>query len=247
MPEAMPAENEAVLRCRSLCLGYEGREVLHGLTFSLRPGECLCVVGENGSGKSTLLRALLGLKKPSHGEVAYGGGGGRNPALGRKSIGYLPQQSAAQSDFPARAAEVVRSGFLNAMGVPWYSREQKRRAGDVMALLGIADLAPRCFRELSGGQQRRVLLARALCAAKDVLLLDEPASGLDPIAAQELTRLITALHREQGMTIILVTHDIREALREADLILHLTAQPGEYFLGTPEEYREDGVSKRFLG
>ncbi len=237
----MPETAVPVLRCSSLCLGYENREVLHGLSFSLRAGECLCVVGENGSGKSTLLRALLGLIKPAHGEVLYSGG------QGRKSIGYLPQQSAAQKDFPAKASEVVRSGFLNAMGArPWYSDAQKRRAAEAMAQLGIADLAPRCFRELSGGQQRRVLLARALCSAKDILLLDEPAAGLDPIAAQELSRLISALHREQGMAVILVTHEIQEAMREADYILHLTAQPGTYFLGTPMEYRRNPLSIPFL-
>ncbi|MDR3313028.1 MAG: ATP-binding cassette domain-containing protein [Oscillospiraceae bacterium] len=234
-------ENAAVLTCRSLCLGYENREVLHGLSFRLRGGECLCVVGENGSGKSTLLRALLGLKKPTHGDVIYGGG------LTRKSIGYLPQQSAAQKDFPAKAAEVVRSGFLNAMGArPWYSKAEKQRAAAVMAQLGVADLALRCFRELSGGQQRRVLLARALCAAGGLLLLDEPEAGLDPIAAQELSRLIGELHKEQGIAVIHVTHEIHEALREADLVLHLAAQPGEYFLGTPEEYRNSPLSERFL-
>jgi len=229
-----------VLACESLCLGYENREVLHGLSFTLREGECLTVLGENGTGKSTLLGALLGLKKPNHGRVLYGGG------LTRKQIGYLPQRSAVQKDFPATAGEVVRSGFLNSMGLRMgYSREQRERAGEVMAQMGIEQLERQCFRELSGGQQRRVLLARALCATQKLLLLDEPDAGLDPVAAGDLREAITRLHRERGIAVVLVSHDIESALREADFVLHLT-NSGERFFGTPGEYRQSPLGMEFL-
>ena len=225
-----------VLICESLCLGYENREVLHGLSFILREGECLTVLGENGTGKSTLLAALLGLKKPNHGRVLYGAG------LTRRQIGYLPQQSAVQKDFPATAGEVVRSGLLGSMGLrARYGKAQKERAREAMAQMGIEQLDRQCFRELSGGQQRRVLLARALAATQKLLLLDEPDAGLDPVAAGDLRQAVTQLHRERGIAVVLVSHDVDSALREADFVLHLT-QGGERFFGTPEEYRESPLA-----
>ena len=230
----------SVLSCESLCLGYENREVLHGLSFALREGEALSVLGENGTGKSTLLKALLGLKKPNHGRVLYGGG------LTRKQIGYLPQQSAVQKDFPATAGEVVRSGFLNSMGLhARYSGEQRERAREIMAQMGVAQLERQCFRELSGGQQRRVLLARALAATRKLLLLDEPDAGLDPVAAGELREAIAQLHRERNIAVVLVSHDIESALREADFVLHLT-QAEDRFFGSPEEYRVSPLGLDFL-
>ena len=227
-----------VLACESLCLGYENREVLHGLSFTLQPGECLTVLGENGAGKSTLLAALLGLKKPNHGRVVYGAG------LTRRQIGYLPQQSAVQKDFPATAGEVVRSGLLGSMGLrARYGKEQRARAREVMAQMGIERLDKQCFRELSGGQQRRVLLARALAATQALLLLDEPDAGLDPVAAEDLSQAIAQLHRQRGIAVVLVTHDVDSALREADFVLHLT-NSGERFFGAPEEYRQSPLAFR---
>ena len=229
-----------VLTCESLCLGYENREVLHGLSFALREGEALTVLGENGTGKSTLLLALLGLKKPNHGRVFYGGG------LTRRQIGYLPQQSAVQKDFPATAGEVVRSGLLNSMGLhARYSKSQKERAREVMAQMGVEALEKQCFRELSGGQQRRVLLARALAATQKLLLLDEPGAGLDPVAAGDLHEAIAQLHRGRGIAIVWVSHDVESALREADLVLHLT-QGEDRFFGTPQEYRASPLGMDFL-
>ena len=232
---------QPVLICESLCVGYEKREVLHELSFTLEEGECLCVLGENGAGKSTLLNALLGLKKPNHGAVTYGAG------LTQKQIGYLPQQSALQKDFPAKAGEIVRSGFLNAMGLrAWYTREQRRTALDIMAQLGVEALEKRPFHELSGGQQRRVLLARALCATQKLLLLDEPDSGLDPVAAQELALAIGQLHRERGIAIVLVSHDVGFALQEADKVLHLDGGRSAFF-GSPQEYRCSVCGTQFFG
>ena len=236
-----------VLSCDDLCLGYENREVIHGLSFELREGEVLSVLGENGTGKSTLLRALLGLKKPNHGQVRYGAG------LTQRQIGYLPQQAAAQKDFPALAGEIVRSGYLGAMGArAWYTRDQRLRARQIMEELGIGELEDRCYRELSGGQQRRVLLARALCATRKLLLLDEPTAGLDPVAAGELHAAIHRLHAAGGIAIVLVSHDIPGALREADWVLHLGGREQQEgsrgrFYGTPEEYRASQAGRAFLG
>ena len=158
-----------LLDCKDLSFGYEGRTVLSGLNFSVKEGDTLCVVGENGSGKSTLLKGLLSLLPPAGGKLI------KNSALG--DIGYLPQESPLQKDFPATVFEVVLSGRQNRRGfAPFYSKADKAAAMENLSLLDLAELKTSCFRELSGGQRRRVLLARSLCAAGKILLLDEPAS-----------------------------------------------------------------------
>jgi len=217
------------LTCRDLCLGYEGKTVLSGLSFAVDAGDYLCIVGENGSGKSTLMRTILGLKAPMSGKIETGGG------LRPSEIGYLPQQTVVQKDFPASVLEVVRSGCLNRQGLrPFYNKDEKRIVEDSMARLGVAPLARRCYRELSGGQQQRVLLARALCATRKILLLDEPTAGLDPQAATDLYTLIEKLNRE-GITMIMISHDIAAAVKYASHILHVGGQ-GALFHGTTAEY-----------
>ena len=217
----------AQLICRDLALGYEGGAILEHLNFEVQAGDYLCIVGENGSGKSTLMRTLLGLQSPLAGEIRTGDG------LARNEIGYLPQQTVVQRDFPASVWEIVLSGCQGRHGLrPFYNNEEKQRARDAMELLGVTPLARRCYRELSGGQQQRVLLARALCATQKLLLLDEPAAGLDPRVTQELYALIRRLHA-QGITILMVSHDLHAALADADHILHIGST---VFFGTKEEY-----------
>ncbi len=170
----------ALITCRNLCLGYDGREILHELSFEVNSGDYLCIVGENGSGKSTLMRTVLGLQRPLSGQILTGDG------LRRTEIGYLPQQTPVQRDFPASVWEVVLSGFEGGCGLrPFYTRAEKQRAAENIRAMGIEALSGRCYRELSGGQQQRVLLARALCATSKLLCLDEPVSGLDPEVTAE--------------------------------------------------------------
>ena len=153
-------EKKILLDCRDVSLGYEGTAIWEGLTFQVRSGDYLCIVGENGSGKSTLLKSLLGLLRPMKGEIVL------DKSLRAGAIGYLPQQTKAQKDFPATVTEVVRSGFLSGKrGRFFYTPQEKSTALMHMGKLGILELKDRCYRELSGGQQQRVLLARALCAA----------------------------------------------------------------------------------
>ncbi len=228
----------ALLTCRNLTLGYDGREVLRDLHFTVFEGDYLCVIGENGSGKSTLMRTILGLQKPLSGEIEMGGG------LRRSEIGYLPQQTPVQKDFPASVWEVVLSGAGGRCGArPFYNKEEKRAAAANLERLGAGNLARRCFRELSGGQRQRVLLARALLAARKMLLLDEPTGGLDPAATADLYRLIDSLHGE-GVTIMMITHDISQALRYATRILLLGE---ERFFGSREEFLASGAGRRFAG
>ena len=233
-------KKEILLDCRDVSLGYEGKPVWEHLTFQVRAGDYLCIVGENGSGKSTLLKSLLGLLKPLSGEIVHA------DTLRGGSIGYLPQQTRAQKDFPATVTEVVRSGFISGKGMRFfYTAQEKSTALMNMGKLGVLELKDRCYRELSGGQQQRVLLARALCAAGALLILDEPVTGLDPAAAQDLYRTLAYLNKEEGIAIVMVTHDIQNALQYATTILH--AGHGQWFCGTTAEYLASPWGKRFGG
>lgn len=227
----------ALLTCKDLSLGYDGREIVHGLNFEVGAGDYLCIVGENGSGKSTLMRTILGLQPPVGGKVLTGDG------LRQNEIGYLPQQTVVQKDFPASVREIVLSGCQNRMGLrPFYGREEKQRASDAMERMGLTKLTKRCYRELSGGQQQRVLLARALCATQKLLLLDEPVSGLDPKVTAEMYELIEQLNRD-GVTVIMISHDIAAALRYATHILHIGK---DVFFGTRDAYLQSSAGKFFL-
>ena len=227
----------AQIICDQLTLGYENTRLLTGLSFQVNAGDYLCIVGENGSGKSTLVRTLLGLQPPVSGSIRISDG------LSAREIGYLPQQTEVQRDFPASVREIVLSGCQNRMGLrPFYRREERALAESNMEKLGIQSLAGRCYRELSGGQQQRVLLARALCATRKLLLLDEPVSGLDPFATNEMYHLIAGLN-DEGISIIMVSHDIDAALRYASHILHIG---GGTFFGTAADYAASPVGRRYL-
>lgn len=227
----------AQLSCQNLTVGYDGRTVLQGLNFEVNPGDYLCIVGENGSGKSTLMKTILGLQAPISGRILTGDG------LRKNEIGYLPQQTQAQKDFPASVREIVLSGCQGRCGSrPFYSKEEKRLAEENIGKMGIGSLAKRCYRELSGGQQQRVLLARALCATRKMLLLDEPVSGLDPRVTAEMYGLIETLNREEGITVIMISHDISAALRYASHILHIG---DSVFFGTKADYLQSPQGKAF--
>lgn len=230
-----------IFECKDVTLGYENKVVAKNLNFKIDQGDYLCVVGENGTGKSTLIKTLLGLIKPLNGEVIANVQGKNH-----KGVGYLPQQTQAQKDFPASVWEVVLSGVLNNDHIcPFYNKKDKAEAEKNMEKLNILDLKKRCYRELSGGQQQRVLLARALCATDSVLILDEPVTGLDPAASMEFYETIKDLNKKENVTIIMVSHDIKNALNYATHILHLE-QENDFF-GTVEEYKKSNVSNMFLG
>ena len=230
----------ALITCRDTSFAYEGNVVVEKLNFEVNMGDYLCIVGENGSGKSTLMKGLLGLMRPKSGNIDMGSG------LKPTEIGYLPQQTSAQKDFPASAFEVVISGRLSSRGMrPFYSKQDREIALSNMDKLGVLPLRKKSFRELSGGQQQRVLLSRALCATQKMLLLDEPVSGLDPLVTQELYRTIQSLGHELGITIIMISHDIRSAVEYASHILHL--QNKQVFFGSAEQYRQTSAGKLFLG
>ena len=227
----------ALLTCSDVTFSYEGIPVLTDVNFALEAGSYLCIVGENGSGKSTLVKGLLHLKNPSTGSITTGDG------LHPSEIGYLPQQTVVQKDFPASVREIVLSGCQGRCGSrPFYNKEEKKLAVDAMEKMQITRLARRCYRELSGGQQQRVLLARALCATQKMLLLDEPVSGLDPKVTAEMYRLIDELNHRDGITIIMISHDIAAAVKYASHILHIG---DTVFFGTRADYLQSPQGRLF--
>lgn len=229
-----------LITCKNASFVYDGVPAVKNLDFSVEQNDYLCIVGENGAGKSTLIKGLLHLKKPASGTVLMENG------LLAKEIGYLPQQTAVQKDFPASVYEVILSGCLNRLGTkPFYTRQEKKLANENLQRMRIETLKNRCYRELSGGQQQRVLLARALCATKKLILLDEPAAGLDPVATQGLYESIQQINEEMGITVIMVSHDIRAAVQYAKHILHLCNS--QLFFGTTEDYLNSDAGSRFIG
>lgn len=230
----------ALITCRNVSLAYEGNTIVKNLNFTVNQGDYLCIVGENGSGKSTLMKALLGLKNVSEGNITFG------DSLKKKNIGYLPQQTEVQRDFPANVRETVLSGCLaNGKFNPFYTKEDKQTADRNMKKLGIKNIEKKCYRELSGGQQQRVLLARALCAAEKLLILDEPAAGLDPMATAEMYEIINSLNKNDEMTIIMVSHDIDHAVNTASHVLHIGNTP--LFFGTRQDYLESKAYRQLSG
>ena len=213
---------------------YEGRRVLDGVDLLVRRGDCLCLVGENGSGKSTLIRCLLGVVQPTGGKIVYGDG------IMPSSIGYLPQQTDCRPDFPSTVREIVRGGLMSRKrALVWLSRKEKQQADEAMARLRIADLEDRKFADLSGGQKQRVLLARSLCAANGLLILDEPTTGLDAAAAGEMLRTVRYIHAT-GTTVILSANDAHTAIQFATHMVHM--KDGKVvFNGTAQEYLRSGL------
>lgn len=227
-----------LLTVKDLTLGYDYGAIIENLSFTVNEGDYLSIVGENGSGKTTLMRSLLHLQKPLGGEIIV------SNDLKANEIGYLPQQTMVQKDFPATVKEIVLSGCQSHMGYkPFYGKKEKALARENMELMGILDLEKRCYRQLSGGQQQRVLLARALCATRKLLLLDEPVAGLDPKVTVEMYETIKSLN-EKGITIIMISHDIAAALEYSSHILHIGKT---VFFGTKKDYLCSKEGRSFTG
>lgn len=218
-------KKKILLECYDLAIGYGNTAVAQNINFMVESGDYLCILGQNGSGKSTLIKTLLGLEKQVSGTI--------EGSLVPSQIGFLPQSTKEQKDFPASVREIVLSGSLGRKGFfSFYTKADKKIAQENMEKLGILHLADRKFGDLSGGQRQRVLIARALTAAKDVLLLDEPCAGLDMDTQTELYSLIDELNKT-GVTIIMVTHDLEAAVKYANNILCLCEKP---FFGTSHMY-----------
>lgn len=220
-----------LIQIKDLSFSYPAKkDTLKHVNLKVKKGTFTCIVGENGSGKSTLLKCIIGLNKGYRGEIKK-----------ETHIGYLPQKSEIQSNFPATIEEVVLSGTIsNNVKSIFYKKDDREKAKHVMDKLGIFDIRKKCFADLSGGQQQRVLIARALCATKNIIILDEPTNGLDPSIARQIYELLSKLKKEEKITILMVSHDIERALDYADTVIEL--KDGEVtFEGKTEEYKQGGV------
>ena len=226
----------ALIALKDVTIAFEGVNAVENVNFAVERGDYMVVIGENGSGKSTLMRAMLGLVHPKCGSIIYGDG------LKKNQIGYLPQQTMTQRDFPASVEEVVLSGCVNRLGMRFfYGKKLMDKAREKMEMLDIEDLSGKSYRMLSGGQQQRVLLARALCATDALLLLDEPVTGLDPATTEEFYGLIRRLNREYGVSIVMVSHDLRGAMADATKVLEV--DKGVHFCGSIDQYRQKAGEK----
>lgn len=225
-----------ILKCEDVSFSYSGEVVVSDINFEVEKGDFLSIVGENGSGKSTLIMGILGLLKPHKGKITLGDN------MKKGKIGYLPQQTDFQKDFPTSVFEVVISGCLNSMGIrPFYTKKEKKIAEKNMMRLKISDLKGKCYHDLSGGQKQKVLLARALCSAGDMLLLDEPVTGLDPVSTMEMYNIIKELNEKDKMTIIMVSHDVKNAVLYSRNILHLHNKP--LYFGDAKQYSYDKIKE----
>lgn len=218
-------DDKTLIHVENATLSYDGRAVIENLSFTVEDGDFLCVTGENGSGKSSLIGALSGMIKLSEGKITFSN-------LARNQIGVLPQQAAVGSDSHATVREIVTAGCLARSGKgAFMSRESKEIVNYNLSLLGLTPLADRPCRELSGGQCRKVMLARALCSAEKLLILDEATAGLDRATALEVYNLLSRLN-QRGMTVVMITSDTLP-LHYATKILRINKD--SIFFGTPEE------------
>ena len=209
------SETKNLIKCSQLTLGYGSKNIVNSFDYEINAGDYLCIIGRNGCGKTTFLRGLAGVLRPKAGKIEL------RDNLQRKQIGYLPQITVTQKDFPASVEEIVLSAFQGqSLLLPFYGRALRERANECLALTRTENLRKACFRELSGGQKQRVLLARALCAAERMLLLDEPVTGLDPESSQNMYNIIKELHEQKKMTIVMVTHDVEASAKYATRILN---------------------------
>jgi manganese/zinc/iron transport system ATP- binding protein len=204
--QAPPVQQQAwAVRVEGLTVAYQAKPVLRAVSFHVQAGQVLGVVGPNGAGKSTLLKCLLGLVRPDMGVIELFG---RPPDQVRSRVAYVPQTEAVDWDFPVTVFDVVLMGRM--AHLKWWqrpSRADRQAAAEALERVGMQDFSRRHIRQLSGGQQRRVFLARALCQGADLLLLDEPLAGVDAATEETLFALIAQMARE-GRALIIVNHDL---------------------------------------
>ena len=218
----------SIIELNHLSLGYDHHQVINDLSVCIEEGDFVCIVGSNGAGKSTLVKGILGLIKPMKGQVLFHG-------LKENFIGYMPQETKVDKYFPASVYEIVLSGTLNQVGLfSFYHQEQKKKALDCLALLGISALKNKNFCDLSGGQRQKVLLARSLCASSKVLILDEPSNNLDHDSKVELYQILKSLNQNKKMTILMITHDLDHHNLIGNKILSL--EKDNYFYGSVDDF-----------
>lgn len=213
----------AALAFEQVTFGFQRLPVLREVSLRVAPGEFVAVVGPNGSGKSTLVKLGVGLLAPSHGVVRlFGTPVGKFHEWGR--VGYVPQRAAATAAVPVSVEEVVRTGLAGQTGLlrrP--SRAQRDQLASVMEIMGVADLRRDAIATLSGGQQQRALIARALVTGPELLVLDEPTTGVDAQARHTLRESLEHLHHQDGVAMVYISHDPQGFAGLADRVVEMRA------------------------
>lgn len=202
----------SIIKIENMSFGYtNGAKTLNNINLEINEGEFVAIIGENGSGKSSLIKCILGLNKIQSGKITV-----------TERIGYLPQITEIQNNFPASIEEIVLSGTIpNNVRKIFYTKEDKEKAKEVMIKLNLYDIRKKCFYELSGGQRQRVLIARALCSTDKILLMDEPVNGLDPKIMSSIYEMLYNLNKEEGITIIMVSHDVERTLKYCSRVIEV--------------------------
>lgn len=195
-------KNMNIIEVKNLTTTYNGHVAIKDISFNIEKGEYVCLVGENGSGKSTLLKTIVGLNKKDSGEIIKN--------INVDKISYLAQNNLVDLNFPATAKEIIMTGVQKHKVLPFYRKDDHKRFEEICDLLGIRGLINRQISDLSGGQRQRIMLARALIREPELLILDEPCSGLDVNITKEFYNTLSKLNQENGLTIIMATHDLDE-------------------------------------
>jgi len=238
--DAVPSKDVAVLEAEGISFAYNGERVLDGVSFEVRTGEFVALVGPNGSGKSTLVRILLGLLAPGDGRARLLGAS-PDDVRERWRIGYVPQRAFVARDLPATVTELVEAGRVVRTGWWRRPRHDDRVAIDAaIDAVGLGDKRARRVRELSGGEQQRALIAKALAGEPDLLILDEPIAGVDAESQRRFAEVLRRAVRERGAAVLLVSHELGAVADDLDRVLVL--KRCIMFDGTPKQLAERGVS-----
>lgn len=227
-----------LIECVDLKIGYNHHPI-STVNLEINRGDFICIIGNNGSGKSTLIKTILKFIPPVSGRVLY------DYEIKNASIGYLQQDLHVSEDFPATVYEIVLSGCIGQMGNRlFFSKKEKETANKYLEYLGIAHLKNKPYKKLSGGEQQRTLIARALCGTGDILFLDEPLQGLDKKASIALYNMLDKINKEANVTIVMITHNVEIALNHVNKIVLMDTIP---FIGTPEEYKNSPHMETYKG
>lgn len=235
---------QPLVELNDVAFGYGAQPVLQDICLHLHPGQFAALVGPSGAGKTSLLKLILGTLQPTRGEICIHGqalNGGPAP-----QVGYVPQLETVNWNFPVTVEQVVLMGRTARSGVwPWPNAATKRKMRDTLGRLDIGDLGQRHIRDLSGGQQQRVFLARALISEPDLLVLDEPTTGVDMRTAENVLRMLADLNRA-GMTILMTTHDLNAAAAHLPWVICLNRRVVAQ--GAPDDvFTEDILNETYQG
>ena len=204
-----------IMEIKDVTTTYNGHIAIKDVSLEIKQGEYICLIGENGSGKSTLIKTIVGLNKKESGEIIKN--------IDADKISYLAQNNLTDLNFPATAKEIIMTGVQKRKLLPFYKKEDYKNFEEICDLLGIRGLENRQIGQLSGGQRQRIMLARALIRNPELLILDEPCSGLDANITSDFYKILNKLNKETGLTIIMATHDLDEIENDDIRVIYIAS------------------------